>query len=64
MAQQRTTFQLHDLVYFSAQQDSIFKITELRADGTVDIECCLANDQVLSYDMVAKEMLKKIVQAD
>lgn len=64
MAQQHTTFQLNDLVYFSAQQDSIFKITELRTDGTVNIECCLANDQVLSYDMVATEMLRKVIKVD
>ena len=57
---QQYQFQLHDLVQFSAQQNAIFTITALSNDGTYNIEHRLDNHQVLKYDMVTKEMLRKV----
>ena len=59
---QQSNFQLNDLVRFTAQQDTMFTITRLHADGTFDIEHQLTTQQVLSYEMVSQEMLRKIDQ--
>jgi hypothetical protein len=59
---QQNKFELNDLVQFAAQKDVVFKITDVRADGTFNIECCLDGQPLLSYEMIAQEMLRKIVQ--
>ena len=59
---QQSNLQLNDLVQFTAQQDAVFSITRIHADGTFDIEHQLSSQQVLSYEMVSQEMLRKIVK--
>lgn len=60
MSSQQIRFQLNDQVQFAAQQDAIYVITHLNIDGTFNIQRCLANQQVLSYEMVSQELLRRV----
>lgn len=38
----------------------IFTVTAVHADGSVDIETTLDGQQILNYEKVAREMLKRV----